>query len=325
MDDNEYDEYNPKKRKRNDDIDFYDAVDFFHEYGALNETSGDDNDNDFYDAVDFLYRDESSNNTSTTAVIAITTHGAIVPIGPTSAEPQIFTIPQGLQVIKISFANVGNSSCTNADYIDNFIDYAIQLKPYFLNNDETIVEQAINYAIDELKHTDKITARKSLTKKSNENDVKYLRKYDAKIVKHVLNSGDKITNKIYASDPHISEINKHRFHRKITLISGDVSPITKQLPDLLADEGQLNPDNVKYIHLNSLLEYFTSMGKNKVIIFDLSCSNFLNANDRETRVNRRQLLKSKIATGGKNKRKFKQKTKKTRNTKRHKKTKKWKK
>lgn len=298
MDNIEHDEYNPKKRKRNDENLEYDEI-------------------DDYEFEQFL-QDEFSHeyNDSNIAIMVITTHGSILSKKNKNnlIEPQIIHIPEELQVIKINIADAGNFSCILPSAIDDIIDTMIQTKQDLLSSDETISNNAIESVITQIDDVNKYML--DSTQKSETLKTQYSILLHQKIYKHILNSGDKIADKVYTKYPNDTYRN-----RKILLFLNEF-----KLPiDILTDKGHEIPNVANYIHLSELLEHIKFTGIKKLIIFDLSCSNILYASEQETHDVRQQLLLGNVATGGKNERKFKQKTKKTRNTKRHKKTKKRKK
>jgi hypothetical protein len=265
--------------------------------------------------------------------VLISTHG-VMTINPIYEEPNVYKVPEGITVTKISSVTPGTCNYLEQSFLDqitDFIQETVNQEPMILTQQQMVAEN-INRKrkrdLNEKKTPEELISyflfknepyTESLRRKiKNENfddidDVRaYLRSYKYFINTYV--SGKIIPNKTYSYDT-LDPIEPSNFIKQIGKNNKtfDVLSVLKK-----TIEGQKK--TTTYTYEKDIVEFFQNHGVKQIVLIDLSCSAFLTSEgkrptERTTRFIRRRVYKTqKGAYKNKNKKNKHRKNNRTRKT-----------
>lgn len=225
-------------------------------------------------------------------IINITTHGEIFCKQNEDTgkyEPDMTIVPDGMKVIKFTLSGQGLISWTSIEEVNMYL----AIVNFYANNilDSDFDDVDIRILIDGFRLSlDKIKreineSEKGKKKKDKDDDLtQFMMNFEKGYNVFKLNSGTKIVNKRYLrtfdeknkNDFAITELtrqipipNTSSFHR-------DTLDELPELPDILSVlKPSTDPDSSQTISLEKLLEYYKDKGVTTLIIFDFSCSIFI--------------------------------------------------
>jgi hypothetical protein len=194
-------------------------------------------------------------------------------------KPKLTQIPEGMEVIKITFATEGCVNMTSLGTYDFTVFLINHFKNELLSTNDYIFDETINYIVKELKSIQmgqsnvllkdinkkirKTNDPKKIKAKSNY-QIGFIHAVKNSVKKYLLKEGDFIMNKKYSRSPSDDKMGEHDF--TITAIN---SIDTK---DVLSEIRRITRFGNQEMTTEELLDYFKRKGTNKLIIFDFSCS-----------------------------------------------------
>lgn len=215
-------------------------------------------------------------------ILFISTHGSIM-CDEIECEidnkPKLTQIPEGMEVIKITFATEGCVNMTSLGTYDFTVFLINHFKNELLSTNDYIFNETINYIVKELKSIQVDQSNillKDINKKIRQtNDPKkikaksnyqmgFIHAVKNSVKKYLLKEGDFIMDKQYSRSPSDDKMGEYDF--TITAIN---SIDTK---DVLSEIRRITRFGDQSITTEELLDYFKRKGTNKLIIFDFSCS-----------------------------------------------------
>jgi len=264
-------------------------------------------------------------------ILAITTHGCV---SVKNTEPVEMIVPDGMKIVKLSATGLGEVNITNYGILPEFIN---EIK---YNATSLLVAETENEYTDILRNIanfmkereDEVMIPDLISSDSVPNTNKTLlsnyfnqRKNKISYRVNIFNSNQRLIDKKFtrSSDCEI-DTDMCGYDYKINMVNIDNNPDLLELMPLTKKEKNT------IIYLHDIVEYLNSFGVKEIIIFDFSCSSFMNekgkyVSEREKRSIKRKLLRespniskrSKTENieskykgyGGKSKRKTKRKTK----------------
>jgi hypothetical protein len=262
----------------------------------ISEEKEDDDDNEHIESSD-------------TSVIAITCHGSLNP-----SEDNYIVIPEGIEVIKINSSYIGVPACTNITDMNMIVNNIVMRYEEFLNKDENIFDRAIDHIVSIIKRTNNSMSKRFWGRTIEPYYREYVLRSRESVYVEYLKPGDRIINKKYERNFN-EKTKKKGYDYSIPIISNSRTMNVDNYRDLFSGIG-IPSHNKEIVYLQSIIEYFSYIGKTKLVIFDLSCSTFhsdnVNYTPRDVRHERFNLthplnpdnpLKRTRYTGGKNKNK----------------------
>jgi hypothetical protein len=261
----------------------------------INEDDNKDDDykdDDFDENATFIDEEEiipdelDTSDTSDTSVIAITCHGHLNP-----SNYNYIVIPEGFEVVKINTSYLGCIRYDDKYSANKTVETIYKKYKHLLSQYDNIFEKAIDdiiRVIEQFNELEETLIRKKKLISYDYHDTEYLRRNRESIYVEYLKPGDRIIDKSYNrnSDEKID------YFRAIPVISDKMNIDSYQ--DLLSEIGGKIFDR-EVIHLKNIIDYFISIGKTKLVIFDLSCSTFLGVDKdfdpRSTRAARRNIIR----------------------------------
>jgi hypothetical protein len=291
-----------------------------------------------------------------TMIVNISTHGGIVcKRDGTIYVPIKTTVPDGMELIKFTLATEGVEGYTTPDETNFYISVINHYMDNLLTNtfddvDLEILVKGFKFLQDTLKKD--IMESIKLKDVSRSDGMKFIRHYEKGYNVFKLRSGDEIANKIFTrkySEKDGNEFAITEVPEKIkipdailSVLSGssiysnsiyDSCPQFEILPDVLS---RIDPSTDKNSHqsitLEQLMNYYKNAGINRLIVFDFTCSVFLNKLDdgsthhiEPTKIaNLRKRMNTiptgRLPYGGKTKKKNLKRNKSTRNSRKRNKT-----
>lgn len=257
-------------------------------------------------------------------ILAITSHGWI---HCDTSNPETFTIPEGIVVNKVSMSTPGNVNFLDTEQIEEAIKEIKKQKRRLLMSKK---QSTIQYTIESIRQSIKKqdyeektwleSERKENVMPSNSDDIEeynerkeqindYINGLDKGHNKYTLNPGDTAVNKRYERKN--DETTHYDWVMSILNMPGD--PDLLQLMKIQTRRGSSSSS------LSEVIDYLKENGVTEIIIFDFSCSVFLEGNikkddlykmsQRETRSIRRNFTKENTGYGIKHKKTKKHKTK----------------
>jgi hypothetical protein len=242
-------------------------------------------DDDFDEEATIIDEEEIIPDESDTSVIALTCHGRLNP-----SKYNYIVIPEGFEVVKINTSYLGCVTYSNRIRSNDIIKIISQKYKELLSEYNNIFEKAIDDIISIIERQNE-----SLGKEIKKNPVnydyfetEYLRRNRESIYVEYLKPGDRVINKLYSR--HSNE--KEDYYFSIPVISEHMNVNTHQ--DLLSEIGRKIFD-IEAINLENIIDYFISIGKTKLVMFDITCSVFQSGDERfdprSTRATRRNIIR----------------------------------
>jgi len=257
------------------------------------------------------------------AVISIvTTHGCITcsPSNENCYLPNVFIVPDGMTIIKISIVMPGIVAYSDNIDIDDYLKTINEYSDVLLS--DKVQQLDLKVLLEGLNKT-RIELYNRMTKKRKryvDMDVMdHFRYYSKEIRAFILNSGDTIVNKKYGRNEDEKDWNDFSILEITHKYDIDPALFMPLLPDLLDNRQVVN--NEQIITCEELVEHYKQKNVQTLFIFDFSCSTFVNENrseinPRSARYSRRIIKTENFGFGGKRKIKKRKKTKKDKKTKR---------
>jgi hypothetical protein len=231
--------------------------------------------------------DDEPIESSDTSVIAITCHGSLNP-----SEDNYIVIPEGIEVIKINSSYLGVPTCTNITNMNMIVNDIVMRYEEFLSKDENIFDRAIDHIVSIIKQTNNSMSKRFWGKSIEPHYREYVIRSRESVYVEYLKPGDRIINKKYERNFN-EKTKKKGYDYSIPIISNSRTMNVNNYRDLFSGIG-IPSHNKEIVYLESIIEYFSYIGKTKLVIFDLSCSTFCNElgsfDPRSTRHERLKLL-----------------------------------
>jgi len=227
-----------------------------------------------------------------TVILSITTHGQI-PVGKFKYKDiegyaeKITTIPDGMELIKFTISPRGVVNCANINSTEQMTDIIIDNAEYLKLFQSRDVNHSINN--DMIPEIKKINKHITEVVEKKMNDRQMINEQDYKHKKAFLNTategfntfhntgGDNIINKIYSRDLYETGPSDHNDMKISVIDKYSVKNYKKNgepiFPDLLDTIGiQNDMYYYKYTTTEDILYYYYNKGIKRVIIFDFTCS-----------------------------------------------------
>ena len=252
-----------------------------------------------------------------TAVIAITTHGAIQTVKDNTGADEIvtFEVPEGMTITKMSVSPIGICNMASEDDSTNMVRTVSSI---FSDPDPRYkFEERMGQLVPKLKELQKgietnVSKNQTPGVKKDELDYEFLVYADRAQAVKTYNQGEKLINKIYVKNP--GEGRDHPFDFKMPILNQPNNPDFLQL----LVTGRMGPET-RSMGLNN--EQFTTLSYiagvlrwqcqvKHLILFDYSCSSFYD--DEMSKTLQRKLAREANAMGyGGKKRKTRRRKNKT--------------
>ena len=215
-------------------------------------------------------------------LIAVTCHGTIIINNKETNEPELFTLPQNMKVIKLSAVTPGVCNLTIDDDIDEFIETILDKKSEKKINKELKKPETYTKKLADLYQTIEEETVNGIFNTTTSNSNKSLRKDYI----HHRNKSYKI---ITYDKKHPNMINKEYTRNKKTEQNsskwdyGIYCLNVEGKPDLFTKlKGRSYKDENVSINLEEIVSYLHQKGVKEIVILDMSCSNFEYKNDDKT-------------------------------------------
>jgi hypothetical protein len=238
-------------------------------------------------------------------IVVITCHG-VIQVNKSNNNPKLFKIPSKMKITKLSAVTPGICNLTIDDDIDKFIKLLLNKK------NKKVIEKTItnpeSYAksLGNLYETiEKETVDNLYTATPDSNTI---------LRNDYIHHRDKSYKVITYNDKHPLMINKeysrnNKYEKNISAWDYGIYCINVVgQPDLMTElKGRTYRDKETIIFLEEIITHLYDKGVNKVILIDLSCSNFeydgenddkeITVSTRNTRSIRNHLIKEKLNGG----------------------------
>ena len=251
-----------------------------------------------------------------TIILSITTHGGIIQESP--EDIRVFTVPEGMTIKRALISTPGECNLLYSQEARRYLNFISNNKNKLTSNIESIQNETIQKIVDFIKNDslkgsiqyakekEKELEQTSKKMKLNTEDEEILNTY-TRFLNNInkgfninyFDSGTQILNKLYTR--YNVEKTKNDWSIQVMNIRG--------MPDLLSFIRLQTRRGESVITLEEIINFLNYKGVENVIIFDFSCSDFMNEeqyeieDQRAIRRHRRDI--SKMNYGGKKNRKSK--------------------